>query len=80
MQNNFERNNRIIPCCSEYECLLWWFFHNNAGAITYYESVNDLYCSCLDCCATCLQLRFNKNRLCKKETTCFLCCCSIVFI
>ncbi len=57
----------------------WYFEHTGlAGIKEYDDSVNNC-CVCLDCCTWCLEFRTNKTCICKKQTICYLCCCSFYF-
>jgi hypothetical protein len=44
-----------------------------------HKNINNC-CTCLDFCTWCFEFRAQKiSILCKKETSCYLCCCSIYF-
>jgi len=66
-------------CC----CLTdqWCFQHTGLASIKgFYDNNSDTCCICLDYCTWCLEFRTRKYSICKKQTVCYLCCCSIYFI
>lgn len=68
----------FINCCcciSEKYC----FDHMGIASIRDYDKNINNCCICLDCCTWCLEFRIKKMSICKKETNCYLCCCSIYF-
>ncbi len=67
----------IVGCCCMNE--KWCLRHTGIPVIKEYdENVNNC-CTCLDCCAWCLEFRINKCSICKNQTNCYLCCFSIYF-
>ena len=67
----------FINCCCISE--KWCFDHMGIASIREYDKNINHYCICLDCCTWCLEFRIKKMSICKKETNCYLCCCSIYF-
>jgi hypothetical protein len=58
----------------------WCFEHTGLASIREYDKNINNCCICLDCCTWCFEFRTQKKSLlCKKETNCYLCCCSIYF-
>ena len=66
---------KYICCCINE---LWCFEHSGLAGIKQYNTESNNCCLCLDCCTWCLEFRFKKS-FCKKQTNCYLCCCSIYF-
>jgi hypothetical protein len=58
----------------------WCFDHTGLASIREYDKNINNCCTCLDFCTWCFEFRTQKNSiLCKKDTNCYLCCCSIYF-
>lgn len=69
-------NNCSYCCLSE----KWCFQHTGLASIKRYDNNTNNCCICLDYCTWCLEFRTRKYSICERETTCYLCCCSIYFI
>ena len=63
-------------CCISEE---WCFNHGGLPSLKIYDKNANNCCTCLDCCSWCLEFRRKKMSICKKQTNCYLCCCSIYF-
>ena len=69
-------NKYLFGCCISEK---WCFEHTGIASIRIYDENTNNCCICLDCCTWCLEFRTKKLSICKKQTNCYLCCCSIYF-
>lgn len=67
----------FTTCCCISE--KWCFEHTGLPSIKSYNKNINNCCICLDYCTWCLEFRRKKFPICKKQTICYLCCCSIYF-
>jgi len=88
LYNSIENSSGLISIPSEkkyimsYCCITekWCFQHTGVAAIREYDKNINNCCICLDCCTWCLEFQTNKYSICKNQSICYLCCCSIYFI
>jgi hypothetical protein len=66
----------LLGCCISEK---WCFKHTGIAAIRNYDENINNCCVYLDCCSWCLEFQITKYSICKKQTICYLCCCSIYF-
>jgi hypothetical protein len=72
-----ENKYLINGCCISDR---WCFQHTGLAAVKEYDDSVNTCCVSLDCCTWCLEFRTTKiSSICKKQTICYLCCCSIYF-
>ena len=77
--NEYKDNNIIYEsfiCCFTNK---WCFDHMNPASYRIYDETHEIYCICFDCCNWCLEFEQNKCLCCKKNSICFMCCCTIRF-
>jgi hypothetical protein len=86
LYNSVRNSDKILLSSSEDKYILcccisekWCFEHTGVAIIKEYDQeVNNCF-TCLDCCTWCLEFHTTKSSICKKQTNCYLCCCSIYF-
>lgn len=66
----------VICCCIDQQ---WCVQHLGPPFIKEYNSNDNNCCICFDCCTWCLVFHKKKWSICKKHTTCYLCCCVVYF-
>jgi hypothetical protein len=76
---NSSQYKYTLNCC----CISdkWCFQHTGLAGVKEYDDIANNFCICLDCCTWCLEFKTTKiSCICKKNTICYLCCCSIYFV